>query len=122
MKLTFPKIVHVVDMGEYDEAMKGQVVSVWVNPPSGHLVKLGKLNHALMEKPTDETRLEYLDLLSELLSQGDNKFSTADLDALMTATQDTDPRFWIWFQVRVIEEINEHRLGLKKGSKPQAPS
>jgi len=116
MKLTFPKIVHKIDLGEYDTAMQGQLVEVWVNPPSEHLVRMGELNNKLVDDPTEEARQQYVELLSDLLSQGDKSthFNAHDLEELITGTADTDPRFWVWFQVRIINEINAHRVGLKK--------
>jgi len=119
MKLNFPKIIHEIDLGEYDEAMKGQKVSVWVNPTGGHLVKMGELNKTLNEEAGNEdAKAEYLAMFSELLSQGEDKethVSAEELQDIIDGTKDTDPRFWMWFQVRIVDEINSHRLGLKKG-------
>jgi hypothetical protein len=43
------------------------------------------------------------------------------LKTVRDATAETDPAFWIWLQTRIIEEVNNHRLGLKKVSAQPPP-
>ncbi len=50
MKINFPKIVKGFDLGEYAKEMQGQVVRVWVNPPSGDVVAIADYYKATVEK------------------------------------------------------------------------
>jgi hypothetical protein len=34
---------------------------------------------------------------------------------LAEGTVDTDPMFWSWLQVEIVDAINEHRFSAKKG-------
>lgn len=61
---------------------------------------------------------EYLGILSQLLSQGKEKsthVSVEDLHEIEKATKEENPRFWVWYQNKIVESINQHRLGQKKG-------
>lgn len=115
MKLNFPKIIREIDLSEYAEEMKGQKVLVWVNPPSADLLALGD-NYKKSLEDDEKAEKAYLATLSDLLSQGDKdtKYSVDDLVEVRDVTKDTDPAFWIWFQTRVMNEVNAHRLGQKK--------
>lgn len=162
MKINFPKIVRPIDLGEYAAEMQGQVIHVWVNPPSNDIVAMAEFYKASLDlenlpnnietvkehlasikKPTEKQKAEhekmlafygkrlkeledekykdaydkYLGYLSSLLSQGSNKethYSVEELRELEKASQKTDPAFWGWFQTRVIDATNDHRLGRKK--------
>lgn len=69
---------------------------------------------AFMDSKGESGMDTLLALLSELLSQDDNKWSLEDLKELMDKSQDTDPGFWLWFQNRVMQAIKDHRLQRKK--------
>ena len=116
MKIDFPKIVKVVDLGEYAEALRGQQVFVWVNPPTQTLTELGNLFEKMRDSEGVDGQDEYLKIMSELLSQGekDTHFSAKELRELVDKTVDTDPAFWIWLQNRILEAITDHRSGRKK--------
>lgn len=113
MQINFPKIVREIDLGEYAPEMEGQKMQVWVNPPSADLTKLGD-DYKKAVEGDEQAEQEYSDFLSVLLSQGADKIGVDDLKEMQSASADTDPAFWMWFQNRVITEINDHRLGRKK--------
>lgn len=124
MKLNFPKIIHTFDLAEYAPEWGGQQIHIWVNPPSDLLANLADANKIVIDieskkkfkqEDLDAARRKYLEHLSAVLCEGpDNKLSVDDLYAMYEATESTDPSFWMWFQIRVIDEINDHRLGQKK--------
>ena len=119
MKINFPRIVRPVDLGEYAPELKQQVL-VWVNPPTGDLSAMldsYKLSISGETEADKETAAQaYIESLSVLLSQGekDSHFSPAELQELRDGTRETDPAFWVWLMARMMDEINEHRRGLKK--------
>lgn len=114
MKINFPKIVRAVDLGAYAPEMSGQLIHVWVNPPSADLVDMGEQYKASFEDKGAEEK--YLALLSGVLSQGDKDthVSVDELREIEKSSGETDPAFWVWLQNRIIETINDHRLGRKK--------
>lgn len=119
MKINFPKIVRTVHLSEYApelEGMEGGSFQVWVNPPIKFLQSLEELFRD--EKKEDE----YLAAIAELLSQGADKLTAAELKKMIEHTAETDPAFWMWMQNRIVQEITDHRLGLKKASAPPPPS
>ena len=115
MKINFPRIVREVNLNEYAPELDGQKIFVWVNPPSKELAELDDLNKAYVE---DDKALDpYLDKLSILLSQGSDEkahCSRDDLKEIIEGTAETDPLFWNWLQVRIVREVNDHRLQRKK--------
>jgi len=115
MKINFPKIVRPIDLSEYAPEIKGSVF-VWVNPSRQTLAELSEKFNALVESEGKEGLEPFLEMMAELLSQGekDTHFSATELNELIEGTKETDPAFWPWLQGKVLELINEYRLGLKK--------
>lgn len=112
MKIDFPKIKRVFTCTEY--APEADIsFTVWVNPSTKLLTELSDAFKAYMEKG-EEGRDAFLSLLSEILSQAEDKWTLDDLKELQEKTQDTDPMFWMWLQNRILKEISEHRFVLKK--------
>lgn len=115
MRLDFPRIVHNVPLSEYTPELK-ETVQVWVNPPVSTLSQLAALYKAYRETGGQDSFDQFLAILSDLLSQGreETHWTVDELKDMITRTADTDPLFWIWFQDRVVREINDHRTALKK--------
>lgn len=86
---------------------------VWVNPPQKLLNELATTFKAFIDSQGQESLDPFLVLLSDILSQTDDKWTKDDLKTLMDGSQETDPGFWMWFQSRVLKEINDHRLQRK---------
>lgn len=116
MKLTFPRKVETLDLAEYMPEMAGQTLDVWVNPPNGQRLELYTALRNAAETPGDETAYQVYARLAELLSQGaeDRRISAEELRELAEASTVTDPRFWSWLVIRVIEMIETHRGAIKK--------
>jgi len=123
MKINFPKIVRKVDLGDYAEEMQGQIINVWVNPPTSDLVTLGDNYKKWIDDDDKEAEKDYLEKMSELLSQGEkaSHFSVDELKTVRDATAETDPAFWLWLQNSILTEVNNHRYGLKKVSAQPPP-
>jgi len=49
MKLNYPKIVEKLDLAKYNPSWGGQVLFVWVNPPSDDLVRMADMHKAHLE-------------------------------------------------------------------------
>lgn len=52
-KISVPKIVRTLDLGEYAEEMRGTAVQVWVNPPRGLLMEYSGLAAAIVALRVD---------------------------------------------------------------------
>jgi hypothetical protein len=112
MKITFPKITKDFSCTEY--APEAEITfTVWVNPPTKLLSDLSDAYTAYAEKG-EEGREMFMPLLAEILSQGDNTWTPDELKELQDGVADTDPMFWHWLQDRILKEIREHRIVLKK--------
>jgi len=57
MKIEIPKIVRPVDMGEYAEEMRGQLLYVWVNPPTALMDEYFRLRKDLLETDDEINKL-----------------------------------------------------------------
>ena len=113
MKLNFPKIVRDVSLSEYAPEINS-TIQVWVNPSGRLLAALADTFRAYVDSKGQEGQDAFLAVLSELLSQGADKWSVDELRELYEGTTDTDPAFWMWLQNRILKEISEHRHGVKK--------
>jgi hypothetical protein len=135
MNIDIPKAVRALDLGEYMPEMQGNVLEVWVNPPSEMLKEISDLTQGIFdlvgralkkkqnwlskkvnEKSSEGIENRIRELFSELLSQGQpqTRLSEADLNRLETETFETDPNFWPWLQNKMFAMIREHREGKKK--------
>lgn len=111
MKIEFPKITRDFSCAEYAPEVEGSF-TVWVNPPTRLLSELSEAFKTYTAGDGQEGKESFFALLSELLSQTENKYTPAELMEIQES--DTDPMFWPWLQGRVLKEINEHRFALKK--------
>ena len=115
MRIDFPKILKEVPLSEYAPEVK-TVVTVWVNPTQKLLESLAVTFQAYVDSEGKEGLNAFLAPLSELLSQGEEAthWTVDELNQMITGTIDTDPLFFLWFQNRVLQAVNEHRLQIKK--------
>ena len=115
MKIEFPKILKQVPLSEYAPELK-TVITVWCNPTEKILMSLGETFQAYADSEGKEGLDAFLVPLSELLSQGEEstRWSVDDLQQIINGSQDTDPLFFLWFQNKVLQTINEHRFQIKK--------
>ena len=121
MKINFPKILKEIDLGDYAEEMKGQKVQVWVNPSVAFLKELDAQYNEYTQSAGKKMYDEYLTSMSELLSQGEDRFTIDELKDIIHASLETDPAFWLWLQESVVAAITNHRIGLKKVSAQPPP-
>lgn len=144
MKIEIPKIVRPVDLGEYAEEMRGQLLYVWVNPPTALMDEYFRLRKDLLETDDEINKLNpqdnkkaapanvekinglvkalesqaagMRDVLAQLLSQGPEalRWTSEDVAALLTETADADPQLYPWVVNAIFEQIGEHRARRKK--------
>jgi len=116
VKIVFPKIVREFSLSEYAPEMEAVLISVWINPSMQLLTDLSSTYTAYIDSHGTEHFDEFLLVVSQLLSQGkpESHFTPDELRELFEQTKATDPQFWMWFQNRILNEINEYRLGIKK--------
>lgn len=74
MKFDFPKIVRVFNCTEYAPEID-RVFSVWVNPPQKILTDLADTFRNILDSKGETGMDIFFALLSELLSQADEKWS-----------------------------------------------
>jgi len=89
-------------------------IEVWVNPPRETVLKLHDAVKSVAENP-DTLR----DLLVELWSQGEDKWTREDVDKFISNCTDTSPALFAFCVTQTMEKIGEHRRGAKK--KPSEP-
>jgi hypothetical protein len=115
VKLNFPKIIRQFSLTEYAPEVQG-VISVWVNPSMKLLADLSDTFAAYIEKHEDEQLKNFVTVVSQFLSQGEAEthFTVDELLELYEQTKDSDPQFWMWFNSRILDEVTNYRLGIKK--------
>lgn len=120
MKIDVPKIVRPVDLGGYAEEMRGQVIYVWVNPPTVLLQEYFGLQDSLRtgedEKALEGQAARLREILAELLSQGPEelRWTADDISVLLMEKSETDPLLYPWVVNAIFEKIGEHRVRQKK--------
>jgi hypothetical protein len=114
MKLDFPKIVREINLSDYAPEVNS-VIYVWVNPSMQVLMDLSSAFENV-DADDNEKHRNFLAVVSQLLSQGnpETHFTVDELQQLFDGTKDTDPTFWTWLMTRILKEIGNHRLGIKK--------
>jgi hypothetical protein len=134
MQINIPKIVKKIELKGYAPEFGEACLEVWVNPPVKlveklRLAKAKVLNldipkreltpeeKAELEKAIHESWNEQAEVYAELLSQGneETRLTVEEVKGLAEGTVDTDPMFWSWLQVEIVDAINEHRFSAKKG-------
>jgi len=133
MKFNIPKIIQPLEMSEYDEAMEGLALQVWVNPPrSVHSsywkfqIELGKLSKELESlKDADPKKIDDLNAriesvnrdifawFSNIWSQGKDPDTHVALEEIETMT-DEDPALWGFVTNNTMKLIREHRDNQRK--------
>ena len=133
MKFNIPKIIKSLEMSEYDEAMKGLALRVWVNPPSGvhasywkfqaSLAKLSKKLESLKDSDTKEvvdinTEIENVNQeifawYSNIWSQDEDPDTHVSVEEIENMT-DEDPALWGFVATGTTRMIREHRDNQRK--------
>lgn len=89
MKLKIPKVLKVIDLGDYAPELTGQIVQVWVNPP-----------REVKRQYNDATAKHFADVSAirrptpEEIEQGVEDHSEADYQALKVALNRTQLAWW----------------------------
>jgi hypothetical protein len=111
MKINIPKVVMPVDLGEYAEELRGQMLHVWVNPP------LEVLNeHAALVTPGTADATETGGLLAwyaRIWSQGVSAETHWSVEELHTIEQQ-DPALLGWMISATWEARKAHTERKKK--------
>ena len=135
MKFNIPKIIRPLEMSEYDEAMEGLTLHVWINPPrgihssywkfQGELLKLSKELEALVEKKSTEKEIEKLNArieavnqevfawFSNIWSQGKDPETHVSIEDIEHFA-DEDPAIWGFVTSSTMNMINEHQAKQRK--------
>ena len=144
LKISVPKIVRDLDLGDYADELAGQVIQVWVNPPrekvltysditaeiDGFDAEILKLHKRISEEPENVEELtEQINVLAGrvekandalfawyavIWSQGDEEESAESVREFATSTMDTDPTLWRWVAQSTVLMISDHRKGARK--------
>ncbi len=129
MKFDVPKIVKLLNVGEYAPELEAVKICVWVNPPRALLLRHDAMIEGLVAAvrgsleqeagaSVDPLRREMCAVFAELWSAGsevETHWSAEAVDRLITEMADTDPQLWPWLRKRTLEMIREHRETAKKG-------
>jgi hypothetical protein len=133
MKFDIPKIVRPLGLAEYDKALEGLTLHVWVNPPMTvrqTLVDIGTAFAAalkqdvpdgaapdveaeIVQQATEALYAGRVGWLAEILSQGPEA-THMQRDELEAKRQE-DPAFIEWLMRRIGRMMLEHQSAEKKG-------
>jgi len=114
MKIEIPKIVRPLDLGEYDEALRGQRVYVWVNPTREVMRAYARLRDEGKDEQADQIKLDeqLRDWFAKLWSHGPADTSWTADELLEIA--ETDPAFAGWLILQTWQMIGSHSAHQKK--------
>lgn len=135
MKFNIPTIVKSVDLGEYDQAYKGQEIWMWVNPPKRMRREFDQINKdirdavkSLLEELTDEEKQQIKEEVEKLQAQQaawwaemwsqhedeETHWSVEDVQILLEESADKDPQLWNFLTETSLERLKEHIIGNRK--------
>ncbi len=140
-RLAIPKILRPLALKDYAPEFGEAVIQIWANPPRDLWLKHNplvqearSLQKRLLEpedpdaiKDPEEAKAAAERLVelgrevqawySEIWSQGPEatRWTPAEIEELVSGTQDTDPKLWMWLSGRTLELIAQHRYEAKKG-------
>lgn len=135
MKFNIPTIVKSVDLGEYDQAYKGQEIWMWVNPPKRMRREFDQINKdirdavkSLLEELTDEEKQQIKEEVEKLQAQQaawwaemwsqhedeETHWSVEDVQTLLEESADKDPQLWNFLTETSLERLKEHIIGNRK--------
>lgn len=109
MKIKIPKIVKPIDLGGYDEALAGQFVQVWVNPPLDVLQLHGRILDAGNATKESDLREWYAAIWSE--GAEESRWTGGELREL----EERDPALMAWMISQTWKAREAHIAGVKKG-------
>ena len=136
MKFDIPKIIKPLEMSEYDEAMEGLVLQVWVNLPrrvhaeywefQSDLLKLTKELDVLLKPETpDDEKITALNKrldknnraifawFANLWSQSEDLETHVTVDEI-DAMAEEDPTLWRFMTNRTLKLIRDHQESVRK--------
>lgn len=136
MKFNIPKIIKPLEMSEYDEAMAGLALQVWVNPPRGvhneyweiqsellrlsrEMDKLIKLKNpdnkkiAVLDKEIDKNNQGVFAWFANLWSQSEDSDSHVSVEEIEAMTEE-DPIIWRFMTHKTMKLISEHQENIRK--------
>jgi hypothetical protein len=144
MKINIPKLTQPLDLGEYAEELRGQIIRVWVNPPLKtrleriHLSKrFREIGDEMLTLPAEATEqmaaldaeaqemMQQVDELNaEMWSQGpeETRFTAEEVRKFREDVIGTDPELVPWIIGRSVDMMLEHLGAVKKVSTPPARS
>lgn len=141
MRFEIKPLVRPIHLSDYAEEYGDEAIWVWVNLPRSLRVAHAEIvrdfevvvdeRKALAETPDDVTEeavdehARKLDGLSRRLYEWfavvwsqhpdeDTHWTADDVDRMVDACLDADPRLWSWIQDEHWRLVNEHRDGVKK--------
>ena len=140
MKFEIKPLVRPIRLSEYAPEYEDQVIWVWVNLPRSlrvaHAEIVGDFEAVVEERKalagsgevTDEAVDEHAEKLDDLgrrlygwfadvwskHEDSETHWTADDVDEMVEACLDADPRLWSWIQDEHWRLVNEHREGVKK--------
>ena len=108
MKITIPKVVQPVDLGGYAEALRGQFLHVWVNPPQEVLLR----HTAILGSNSESKGVELMEWYAALWSHGPEE--THWTAAELTALEEQDSALLGWMISQTWDQRKEHTDRRKK--------
>lgn len=134
MKFDIPKIIRPLEMVEYDEAMTGLALQVWVNPSrhihneywtcQSELVKAtGKLGELVkkpdakktiaLDKKIDKCNQKVYAWFARLWSQSEDQGTHVSVEEI-EAMAEEDPAIWRFMINRTMKLIRDHQENIRK--------
>lgn len=106
MEIKIPKVLTAIDLGDYAEALKGQFVHVWVNPPMEVMRE-----HEALRKAQDPNGITawYVRMFSQH-AEAATHWTAAELDAL----NESDPALLTFLVSAYWQARADHRSKKKK--------
>lgn len=109
MKIKIPKIVKPIDLGGYADALAGQCLQVWVNPPLDVLQLHGRILDSTSETKDADLREWYAAVWSE--GAEESRWTGGELREL----EERDPALMAWMISQTWLARAAHIAGVKKG-------
>lgn len=116
MELNFPKVIHTLQLKDYQPEFGEQSIDVWVNPLPEQSVTISQ---ALMSDTQDTERKEGFAALVEIWSQGENAerhWTVEGLEKFIVDCAEKDPMLFLWMVTQTMQMLIDYRSNLKKNS------
>lgn len=112
MKIEIPKIIEMIDLGEYAPELAGQCLHVWVNPPISLLREHDRIL-TTADVPAQERMRLFYEFYAAWWSHGPE--ATHWTAEEIREAEDADPAFVNWLVSRAWRARREHITEKKKG-------